>query len=197
MRFNEAMEILPEPPPSYEQIITQKLVECGLSSRGLKVSYEDDFQSYEIVIGPSANAKAEMFSCIRDTAAGEIVSFDDQELMSGYHAFLAEAYRPQMIASAESELAKRGLLKGFPRRVDFASDALFAEALEEHCGLVKGEVIQPFGDKLVVQPPPEALRDFKATMERYSCLYSAIQLASARGEGKFGFVGNQAGALSD
>lgn len=187
------MDALPELPPSYEQVITQKLSDCSLSLQGFKVSYEDDLQSYEINIGPLANAGPEMFSCIRDAAAGEIVSFSDQELARGYGAFLAEAFRPQMLASAEAELSKRGLFEDFPRRADFASDALFAEALEEHCGLPKGENIRPFGDVLAFQPPPEALRDFNASMERYSCLLSAIQLAVARGEGKFGFVGNEVG----
>ncbi|MCX7284598.1 MAG: hypothetical protein NTX28_11250 [Novosphingobium sp.] len=186
-----------EPPPSYEQVITQKLLGCGLAAHGLKVSYDDDLQSNEVVVSRSANATPEMFACIRDAAVGEIVTFDDPDLASRYFAFVAEAFRPQMVTSAEDALAKRGLLSGFPRRADFASDALFAEALEEHCGLPKGEAIRPFGGVLAFQPPPEAMRDFKTAIERYSCLLSAIQLASARGEGKFGFVGNEAMASPD
>ncbi len=197
MPFNRAMDTYPEPQPSYEQVITQKLVECGLFAQGVKVSYEDDLLSYEIVIDRSAKAASEMFPCIRDAAAAEIVTFPDQELSSRYHAFLAAAYRPEMMAQAEAELAKRGLLKGLPRRPDFASDALFAEALEEHCGLAKGEAIRPFGDALAFQPPPEAARDFKAFSKRYSCLLSAIQLVSARGELKVGFIGNEAVASPD
>lgn len=192
MHSKRVMNALPEPPPPYEHVITQKLVECGLSAQGLKVSYIDDFRSYEIVVSVSANARPEMFACIRDAAAGEIVTFDDQELGSAYDTFVAEAFRPQMLASAEAALSKRGLLEGIPRRADFASDALFGEALEEHCGLPKGEAIRPFGDALAFQPPPEVLQDLGKAMERYSCLLSAIQLANARGEGKFGFVGNKA-----
>lgn len=121
---------------------------CGLSAQGLKVSYEDDLQPYEVIITPSASASPEMFACILEASAGEIVTFDDQELASGYRAFVAEAFHPQRLASAEAELSKRGLLKGLPRRADFASTALFAEALEEHCGLPKGEALRPFGDAL-------------------------------------------------
>lgn len=197
MALSRTMDTVPEPPPSYEQIITQKLRECGLSAHGLKVSYEDDLQSYEIIIGPLANAAPEMFACIRDAVAGEIVTFDDLKLANEYHAFVAEAFRPQLVASAEAELSKRGLLRGFPRRADFANDTLFAEALEEHCGLPKGEAIRPLGDVLAILPPPEALRDFKTSLERYSCLMSAIRLASARGEGKFGFIGNEFVASPD
>ena len=178
MPSNRVMDALPEPPPSCEEGFTQKLVACGLSAHGLYVSYDDDLQSYEIVVGPSANTTPEMFACIREAAAGEIVTFDDPALNSAYHAFVAEAFRPQMLASAEAELSKRGLLNGFPRRADFSSDALFAEAL-------------------AFQPPPEALRDFTTAMDRYGCLLSAIQLATARGEGKFGFVGNEYMASPD
>lgn len=197
MPFNGAMDTPPEPPPSYEQVITKRLVECGLSKQGVKVSYEDDLQSYEIVIGRSANAAPVMFPCIRDAATAEIVTFDDHQLSIGYNAFLTELYRPEMLARAEEELAKRGLLTGFPRRADFASDALFAEALERHCGLAKGEAIRPLGDVLAFQPPPEAAHDFEAFSQRYSCLLSAIQLVSARDELTIGFIGNEAFASPD
>ena len=190
--LDAVMDSLPEPPPAYEQVITQKLAECGLSAQGLTVSYEDHLQSYEIVIGRSANATFEMFPCIREAAAVAIVTFQDQELTSRYQAFLTETYRPKMIADAEAELAKRGFLVGFPRRSEFANDVLFAEALEEHCGLVKGEAIRPVGDTLAFQPAPEIARDFKTFSERYSCLLTAIMLVSGRDELNIAFIGNEA-----
>ena len=97
-----------------------------------------------------------------------------------------------MIADAEAELARRGLPAGFPRRSEFANDILFAEALEDHCGVTKGEAIRPFGDALSFQPPPEMARDFKTFSERYSCLFIAIMLVSGRGELDISFVGNEA-----
>lgn len=197
MHFNRMMDALPEPLASYEQVITQKLVGCGLSPHGLSVSYDDDLQSHEIVIGPSANATPEMFTCIRAAVAGEMVTFDDPELTDKYYMFVTEALRPQLIESAEAALAKRGLLKGLPRRADFASDTLFAEAMEDHCGLAKGEALQTLGDSLVFQPVPDPRRDFQAAMKRYSCLLAAMQLAVTRGEVKFGFVGNEAVAAPD
>ncbi|MCW2350649.1 MULTISPECIES: hypothetical protein [unclassified Sphingobium] len=148
------METLPEPPPSHEQIIIQKLVACGLSPHGLEVSYEDDLQSYEIIIRASANVAPEMFACIREASAGEIVTFDDLEQINSYHAFVEEALAPEMVASAEAELSKLGLLDGFPRRPDFANDALFVEALETHCGFQKGEAIRPFGDAFAIHCRP-------------------------------------------
>ncbi|MCW2389781.1 hypothetical protein M2333_002827 [Sphingobium sp. B11D3B] len=184
------MDTLPEPPPSYEQVIIQKLVACGLSARGLEVSYEDDLQSYEIIIRASANVAPEMFACIREASAGEIVTFDDQELRNSYYAFVEEALDPEMVASAEAELSKLGLLKGFPSRADFVSDTLFVEALEKHCGFQRGEAFHPLGDAFAIQLPPGILSDFQEFKDRYSCLFAAIKLASARGEGKFGFVGN-------
>lgn len=186
------MDSLPESPPPYEQAITQKLAECGLSAHGFTVSYEDHLQSYEVVIGRSANVTSEMFPCIREAAAADVVTFQDQELTSQYQAFLTEAYRPKMIADAEAELAKRGFLAGFPRRSEFATDVLFAEALEDHCGVTKGEAIRPFGDALAFQPPPEIASDFKTFSERYSCLLTAIILVGARDELNISFIGNEA-----
>lgn len=192
MHFNQSMDAVSESPPAHEQVITQKLLACGLSKSGLSVSYQDELQSYEIVISPTANATPEMFACIRDAVSSESVTFEDPELTKAYFDFVSEALRPQIIASAETALAELGLLKGLPRRADFASDTLFAAALEEHCGLTKGEVIRPFGGMLVLQPPIDSHPDFASAAKRYACLLSAMTLAGARGDIKFGFVGNQA-----
>jgi hypothetical protein len=191
------MDTPPVPPPAYEQVIAHKLADCGLSSRGFKIAYENELQSYEIVVDRSAGVAPEMFGCLRDAVGSEIVTFEDQHLSEQYQAFVAEAVRPQMVADAEAELARRGLLTGFPRRADFASDALFAEALEEHCGLAKGEAIRPIDHVLVFDPPSASKHDFEAFTARYSCLLAAIQLAGARSEAEFVFVGNEAAAPSD
>lgn len=197
MRSNRTMDALPEAPPSYEQVITQKLVRCGLSAHDVRVSYESYLQSYEIVISRSAKATPAMFDCIRESAGAEIVTFDDNDSMRQYYAYLEEAYRPEALARAEADLTKRGLLLGFPKRADFVNDALFAEALEAHCGLTKGEAIRPFGKALAFQPPPESMRNVDAFTKRYSCLLSAIQLVSAKGELEVGFIGNEAFAAPD
>ncbi|MGC6329500.1 hypothetical protein [Rhizorhabdus sp. FW153] len=191
------MDALPEPPPSYEEVITRKLVGCGLSEHGLSVSYHDDLQSYTIVVGPSAKGTAAKFACIRDAAAGAIVIFADPELDSQYDAFVEELHRPETIAEAEAALSALGLLEGLPRRTDFASDAPFAEALEMHCGLQKGEAIRPFGDMFAVEPPSGSRKASPTAMERYFCLLSAMRLAGARGELKFGFVGKEAATVPD
>lgn len=197
MLFIEQMDVIPEPPLPYEQVVTQKLLDCGLTDHGFTVKFEDYLQSYEVVIYRSANVAPDMYPCIRAAAGNEVVTFDDQELSSGYNAFLTELYRPKMIEDAEAELAKRGLLKGFPQRAEFLTDALFAEAIEVHCGLEKGEAIRPFGGALAFQPSPEAVHDFNKFHERYSCLISAIMLVSARNEMRIGFIGNGAFASPD
>lgn len=202
MLLNEEMDTLPEPPPSFEQVISHKLVECGLTEHGFTVTYERDLRSYEVFIDHAANATPEMFQCISDAAGTQIVTFHDLGLRQEYSSFLVESSRPEMIAMAEADLAQRGLLADFPRRADFATDALFAEALEVHCGLSRGEAIRPFGGILALQFPPNAVRDINAFAEHYSCLLSAIRLVSARDEMDVhfignGFVGNEAPASPD
>lgn len=192
MHSNLTMDALPEPPPSFEQIVTHKLARCGLVADGVRVSYEEELQSYEVVISHIAQATPAMFGCIREATGAELVMIDDQELMERYYSFLEEASRPQAIAWAEAKLAEHGRLQGFPRRSDFATDILFAEALEDHCGVAKGEAIRPFRGTLAFQPDPELASNFDAFQSRYSCLLAAVQLVGARGELRVGFIGNEA-----
>lgn len=191
------MDALPEPPPDDEQVILQKLAYCGLALRGVTVLYEDYLQGYEIVVGPQSEATNEMFDCIRKATSGEIVTFADIELTRQYQDFLWELSRPLVLESAEAELARQGRLDGFPKRRMFPSDALFAEALETHCGLARGEAIRPFGHRLAFQPPLEDVRDIEAFMKKYSCLLSAMQFVAAKGEVEIGWIGNEAVAPSD
>ncbi len=194
MRSSRTMDTLPAPPPSFEQIVTRKLVQCGLAAEGVRVTYEHVLQSYEVVIKHSAQAIPAMFGCIRESTGGEFVTFDDRELMGQYYSFLREASLPQVMARAEAMLAEQGRLQGLPHRPDFASDILFAEALEVHCGVAKGEAIRPFEGALAFQPPPELVRNIEAFQSRYSCLLAAIQLVGARGELSVMFIGYVADA---
>jgi hypothetical protein len=162
------MDALPPQPPAFEQSIKQKLVECGLSGAGVSVTYQDELQSYEIVTFTQ-------------------IATDGQ-----YDAYVAEQYRPVMLAQAKQELGRRGRLEGFPSRASFESDKLFAEALEQHCGLTKGSAIHPMGSAFAFQPPSDDPLDFSAFSAKYGCLLAAIQLVIAKKELEIGFIGNEA-----
>ncbi|MCP3735391.1 hypothetical protein M9979_10970 [Sphingomonas sp. RP10(2022)] len=182
---------MPEVPPAYEQVLTQKLIHCGLHHGGFTVKYERELQSVEIVIGQDAGAATKHFDCIREAAGHEIVTFENPELHQAYEDRVFKALRPKILADARAELERRGVLHSFPERSKFASDKLFAEALERQCGMKPGSFFVESQSGLIGQPKPG--RQSKADEERTACLMAAIMYVSAKGEPfKFGFVGNEA-----
>jgi hypothetical protein len=179
------------PPPAYEQVLTQKLLQCGLRNGGFTVKYEDELQSVEIVIDREAGASAENLDCIKQAAGHEIVTFKDPELRQAYQDRVFEALKPTMLADSRAELVKHGVLDGFPERSEFGSDKLFAEALERQCGLKPGSFFVQSQWGLIGQP--KLGRQNKADEDRMSCLMAAVMYVSAKGEDfKFGFIGNEA-----
>lgn len=179
------------PPPAYEQMLTQKLLECGLRNGGFTVKYEEELQSVEIVIDKTARASAEHFDCIKKAVDHQIVTFNDPDLQQAYQDRVFETLRPKMLADARAELEKRGVLNGFPERSKFGSDKLFAEALERQCGMLPGSFFVQSEWGLIGQPKLDG--QSKADEDRMSCLMAAIMYVSARGDGfKFGFIGNEA-----
>lgn len=179
------------PPPAYEQVLTQKLLECGLRNGGFTVKYEVELQSVQIVIDKEAGASAEHFYCIQQAADYEIATFKDPDLQKAYQDRAFEALRPKMLADAQAALEKRGVFDGFPERSKFGSDKLFAEALERQCGMKPGSFFVQSQWGLIGQPNLGG--QSKADEDRMSCLMSAILYVSAKGENfKFGFIGNEA-----
>jgi hypothetical protein len=180
----------PEPPPASEQIIEQRLVDCGLNKNGFTVKYEDYLQSIEIVISLAAGARAEHFSCIHEAVAHQIVTFEDGPTQMAYLDFVSELVRPQMLEAATAGLDKRGLLAGFPERASFNDLESYAEALEAHSGLSPHSALRVHGEAITFDPP--RTEDFEEFHQKYSDLLVAIQFATARGDFKnFGFIGNE------
>ena len=68
------------PPPAYEQVLTEKLLHCGLRNGGFTVKYEDELQSVEVIIDKETRTSAGHFDCIRQAAGHGIVTFKDSEL---------------------------------------------------------------------------------------------------------------------
>lgn len=179
------------PPPAYEQVLTQKLSQCGLKKDRFTVKYENELQSVEIVINKDAGASAQHFDCIKRAADNEIVTFEDPGIQKAYQDRVFEALKPQMLADARAELEKRGALDGFPQRSTFSTDKQFAEALERQCGMKPGSFFIQGQSGLIGQPRPG--QQSKADRDRMSCLMAAIMYVSAKGEDfKFGFLGNEA-----
>lgn len=178
-------------PPAYEQVLTEKLLQCGLRNGGFSVKYVDELQSVEIVIDRKADLSAKHFDCISRAAASEIVTFEDPELGQAYQDQVSAALKPKMLADARAELVKHGALDGFPERAAFGSEKLFAEALEQQCGMKPGSFFVQSQRGLIGQPKPD--RQSKVDEDRMSCLMAAIMYVAAKGEDfKFGFIGNEA-----
>ena len=147
------IEVPPEPLPTQEQIIEQRLRDCGLNPGGLTVKYEDYLQSIEIVIAPGAGATSENFACIKDAAGYEIVTFQDGEMFAAYTDFVSELARPEMLALYEGRLKEAGLWEDFPDREDFGSLEEYAAALEAHVGMKPRSALRVSGDGLLFDPP--------------------------------------------
>ncbi len=178
-----------ELPP--EQVIEQRLVECGLNPSGFTVIYEDYLQSIEIVIKPEAGATTDKFGCIHKAVDFEIVTFPEPKMYQDYNDYAMELLRPKMLEDARLSLEKIGKLEGFPVRSAFGSDKLFAEAVEVHCGIPSNGALKEFGDGIVFMPPPEEYRDAEKFMTTYSCLTTAIIYLAAKRELSIGFIGNE------
>jgi hypothetical protein len=186
------MAMPPLPPIAIEQVIEQNLVKCGLSSKGISVAYQDELQSIEVVITPDSGATTESFKCVNDAVGLEIVTFTDTKLLMQFHKFKTDLYRPIMLEEARNSLDKLGLLENFPKRNSFSSDKMFAEGLELHCGLQKGEVFKENGDTISFQPFIPSPTNFSAFEKRYSCVLMAYTFAMANGDlNKIGFIGNE------
>jgi len=185
------MDVPPEPLPASEQVIEQRLIDCGLSKSGFTVKYEDYLQSIEIVISPEAGTREDQFACIREAAGYEIVTFDDGAMQMAYLDFVSELVRPQMLTEARAELEQRGLLVGFPERETFDNLQLYAEALEVHSGLSPNSTLKVHGDSITFDPSRDN-GNFQEFSNKYSNLLVAIRFAVARGDFKnFGFIGNE------
>lgn len=188
------MPISAEPPQAPEQVIEQRLIECGLSRDGFTVRYEDELQSIEIVITPDAGARTEHFSCIRQAVDHEIVTFRDATMQVAYSDYVSELLRPEMLESATAELERRGLLEGFPERENFPNLELYAQALERHGRVAPKTVLHVAGDTIVFDPP-DSQASFQDFERKYSDLIAIIMFANARGDFKnFGFIGNEKAA---
>lgn len=157
---------------------------------GFTVKYEDELQSIEIKIGPQSGASNDKFD-FREASQNEIITFEDGGLQSAYSERVAELMRPALLKDAREVLRKRGLLTGFPERKNFASDKLFAEALETHCGIEPGSFLIAGQLGLIAQPPKIGPLG-SAEWDRMSCLMNALMYVSAKGENfKVGFIGNE------
>ena len=106
------IETPPEPLPAQEQVIEQKLLDCGLKVGGFTVKYEDYLDGIEVVITPVAGATPDHFDCIRGSIYPEFVRFEDYAMYDQYMAYEADLVRPQVLAEVEAALKERDLRTG-------------------------------------------------------------------------------------
>lgn len=190
------IDVPPQSVVQPEQVIERKLIDCGLEANGFSVKYQDYLQSIEIDIEPEAKASGKQFQCIQQATGHEVVTFRDNVLQAAYNGFIADLYRPQMIAEATENIKKFGLLKDFPKRATFNSMTEYARALERHCGVLQGSVLKVVDNGISFDPPREP--DYQNFSKLYSKILAAVMYASAIGDlEKMGFVGNEAGLGTD
>lgn len=185
------IDMPPEPPPAQEQVIERKLLDCGLKAGGFTVRYEDELQSIEVVIRPAAGAGSEQFPCIFEAVWPEIVNFEDSVTTEQYYAYVSDQLQDQILADAQAGLKERGLLDGFPDRSRYTTLADYIRALEAHAGFAPGSVLQLDGENRLTIVFPESIEPAETSYERFATLLAVLKFASASGEFKMGFVGNE------
>jgi hypothetical protein len=183
-------DLPPELLPVQEQIIEQRLIECGLNPFGFTVNYEDYLQSIEIVIAPNSGATSENFACIHEAAGHEIVTFEAATMLAAYTDFVAELVRPEMMAMLEAQLIEAGLWEGFPASQDFGSLEDYARALEVHASVKPGSALRVSGEGIFIDPPRDS-PDYSDFAECYSKLLLVFTYASTKERVRFGFIGNK------
>ena len=184
------IDVPPEPLPTQEQIIEQRLLDCDLNPGGFTVKYEDYLQSIEIVIAPSAGATSDSFACITEAAGYEIVTFQDDAMYAAYMDFTSELARPEMMLMYEGRLKEARLWAGFPDREDFGSLEEYVEALEAHAGIKPGAALRVSGDGILFDPLSDS-PNYEDFAKRYSNLLLVVAYASTRDRLNFGFLGNE------
>ena len=185
------IDMPPASPPSQEQVIEKRLIECGLNAKGVSVKYEGYLQSIEIVIRPNSGATADHFRCIKDAAGYEIVTFEDRDMYVAYNEYASVLARPQVLDGFKASLEEKGLLEGFPERRKFDNFNEYAKALETHGGLKPGTALRVSGDGIVFDPPLDD-KNSADFMKCYSDLLAIVGYASALERFNFGFIGNAA-----
>lgn len=181
----------PDQLPAQEQVIERKLLDCGLKAGGFTVKYEDELQSIEVVIKSAAGAGSEQFPCIFEAVWPEIVTFEDSVTTAQYYAYVSDQLQDQILADAQAGLEERGLLDGFPDRSRYKTLADYIRALEVHAGFAPGSVLQLDGENRLTIVFPESIEPAESSYERIATLLVVLKFASASGEFKLGFVGNE------
>ncbi|MBA4046130.1 MAG: hypothetical protein C0471_17185 [Erythrobacter sp.] len=179
----------PEPPPAQEQVIEQRLLDCGLKAGGFTVRYEDYLDGIEVVITPLAGATPDHFDCIRGSIYPEFVRFEDYAMYEQYMAYEADLVRPQVLAEVEAALKERDLWDGFPDRAAFASMGDYVRALEKHAGIAPGSALRVEGDRLIFDPP-RVDEGYAVAATQYSVILMVMVYAAAKERLNLGFIGN-------
>lgn len=184
-------DLPPSPPPTHEQVIERKLIECGLYANGISVKHEAELQSIEVRIRPASGASTRNFKCIRDAVGNEIVIFEDEKMFLAYSDYASEEARPQVLEMLKDGLRKRNLLEGFPERRSSANLADYARALELHGNIPPGSTLKAADNEIIFDPlcDQKSPADF---VEKYSDLLAIVGYACALERIRFGFIGNAA-----
>ncbi len=104
----------------------------------------------------------------------------------------AELARPRLLADFEAQLRKIGKWEGLPKRADFKTESLFAAALERHCDLEPGSVLEGRVGWITLKPEAGLWLTRGEVEAKLSCLRTVIKYAAAYDPSlKFGFIGNE------
>ncbi len=123
---------------------------------------------------------ADRMDCIHRAAHPSLLLFDDPAWQASYDRHAAEQARADLLASARTQLAKMGLLTGFPRRADHADTADYLRALERHAGFAEGSALRMVGDGVVIDGGDTAATT--AGLERLVRLSAVAAYAAGLGD---------------
>lgn len=190
------IDLPPQMPPMPDRPVAEAISECGVRTDRFTVTYDEDLQGNMIVFAKDSGADLENLQCIWEATWSDFVEFADAEMQEAYTAigqrYFEANFKDKILDSARTNLAKHGLLESLPKMERFRSREEFAEALEIHCGFAAQSILRVEGESFTVWPQTDATPLQDTDYEKFSCLLSALTLASAdNGDMKIGFVGNE------
>jgi len=189
---------LPSPEAARKAVLT-----CGLPARRVTVHFLRFMQEDVVWIGAAGSKLSEdMLTCIARTSMkiSYYVYFRDQATQRRYDPLYWRMVEADSIARARAWLSARNLLATLPLPRQGEALADYAQAVEEFCGVQKGNVLVALNDHDVTfakdalgKMTANGMEGAAASEEQFECVMNATTAADLHTHGLFfGFIGNEA-----
>lgn len=171
--------------------VLSELAACGIASDNVSIQYENELQDFSIRIqGAAPKLDQGQLACVaRLELSGLIISFEDAEADAKFRSVSKSVLRAKARDEAVVWLTERNLLDALPLFDPATGDlASYANRLEEHCGLVRGSILEVHSPNLLT-----IRRDAAFGSDALRLISHAVAASNLSDHGiAFGFLGSDA-----